>query len=203
MPTRRTILQATVAIFAAGIALSSKQHHASVVAQPFPMMGGAGPTRMVDHYHMPEVALVDQDGLPVLLHNELQRQGPVLMNFIYTACPGLCPILSAIFSRTAVLLGDDLDQTRLWSISLDPDFDTPDRLSKYAVRFNAPRQWRFFTGQSMAVKAILKAFDADSDNKTAHRALVFLRTKDNAWVRLEGEFKPERLAAEVRANLVP
>ena len=201
MLTRRAILLATAAMFAAAPASSHQQYHGSVMAPPTTTAGGARPTRTVGHYHMPEAPLVDQDGLPVHLHNELQRQGPVLMNFIFTTCPGICPILSAIFARTALLLGDDLEQTRLWSISLDPDFDTPERLSKYGAQYDAPRQWRFFTGQLLAVKLIRKAFDADSDNKMAHRSLVLLRSKDDVWLRFEGEISPDLLAAEIRANL--
>ena len=201
MSTRRAILLATSAMFVCGPASSQEPYHRSVAAPPTTAVGGAGPTRIVYHYRMPEVPLVDQDGLPVQLHDELRRQGPVLMNFIFTTCPGICPILSAIFARTAVLLGDDLARTRLWSISLDPDFDTPERLSEYGTQYDAPRQWRFFTGQPTAVKMIRKAFDADSDNKMAHRSLVLLRSKDDLWIRFEGEIRPDRLAAEIRANL--
>ena len=201
MPTRRTILLATVAMLATGPAWSRKQHHGAVSAPPTTAVGGAGSSRMAHHYSMPEVPLVDQDGLPAYLHDELRRQGPVLMNFIFTTCPGICPILSAIFARTAALLGDDLARTRLWSISIDPDFDTPERLSIYGAGFDAPPEWRFFTGQPTAVRMIREAFDSDSDNKMAHRSLVMLRTKDELWIRFEGDISPDHLAAAVHANL--
>ncbi|MCP5085408.1 MAG: hypothetical protein GY952_01175, partial [Rhodobacteraceae bacterium] len=84
---------------------------------------------------------------------------------------------------------------------LDPDYDTPERLLQYRAQYDAPQQWRFFTGQPAAVKSIRKAFNADSDNKMAHRALVLLRSRDSIWVRFEGAIKPDILAAEVRANL--
>ena len=204
MYTRRVVLLAIVVMFATGPAMASAQEQdykyaATPGTKP---EGKAEQTRIVRYYLMPEAPLIDQGGLQVYLHEELRQPGPVLINFIFTTCPGVCPILSAIFTRTAVLLGEDLEQTRFWSISLDPDFDTPERLSKYGAQYHAPGQWRFFTGQPMAVKTIRKAFDADSDNKMAHRSLVLLRLKDDVWVRFEGEIKPDRLVAEIRSTLI-
>jgi protein SCO1/2 len=188
-------------MLATGTAWSRKQQNGTMSAPLTTVVGGAGTTRMVHHYVMPEVPLVDQDGLPAQLHDQLQHQGPVLMNFIFTTCPGICPILSAIFARTAALLGEDLAQTRLWSISIDPDFDTPERLSTYGAQLNAPPEWRFFTGQPMAVRMIRQAFDTDSDNKMAHRSLILLRTEDDLWIRFEGDISPDHLVAAVHANL--
>jgi protein SCO1/2 len=201
MRIREVTLLGAVAMFAAGSAPPQEQHHGSTAASPITPTGDAAPTRIERGYRMPEVRLLDQDGRPVDLHKELQRDGPVLLDFIFTTCPGICPILSATFARTTELLGDDIGRTRLWSISLDPDFDTPERLTRYGAQYHAPRQWRFFTGQPSAVRTIQKAFDADSDNKMAHRSLVLLRSKDDLWIRFEGQIRPDRLAAEVRANL--
>jgi len=201
MLSRRTFLMSTTAMLVSGYAGTLKAGFSGTPTLPTLMLDDADPTRIIRHYQMPDVPLVDQDGRPAYLRDELQREGPVLMNFIFTTCPGICPVLSATFARTAELLGEHLKRTRLWSISVDPDYDTPKRLSKYRDQFKADEQWQFFTGGSTAVKSIRNAFDTDSDNKMAHQMLVLLRLQNDTWMRFEGEIEAESLAAEIRNKL--
>ncbi len=151
-------------------------------------------SQLLQAYVMPPVQLVDQDEVPTDLAVELQTPGPVLMNFIFTTCPGICPILSAVFAKTATLLGHRLSDVRLWSVSIDPDYDQPAQLRDYAKAFDAPPEWRFFTGEKHQVDAVRSAFDADSDNKMAHRALFLMRYQGSSWLRFEGEVTGEQLA---------
>ena len=152
-------------------------------------------------YAAPAAPLVDHHGAAADLATELARGGPVLMNFIFTTCPGICPMLSAMLAATADALGPDLATVRLWSVSIDPDHDTPERLAAYAALYDAPPQWRFFTGAPGAVNAVRAAFDALDDVKMAHRALMLLRLRGDSWLRLEGDVTPDRLAQETRAAL--
>lgn len=95
-------------------------------------------------------------------------------------------------------LGPALPEMRLWSLSIDPLFDRPEQLRDYAAMFDAPPQWRFFTGDPEAVKAVRVAFDADDDNKMAHRSLILLRTSGEHWTRFEGAHNAATLASAAR-----
>ena len=110
-------------------------------------------------------------------------------------------MLSAMLAETASLLGPDLSRVRIWSVTIDPDFDTPEVLRAYAANFEAPPEWRFLTGHRREIARMRDAFGALADNKMAHRALVMLRLDGDRWARFEGPTLPETLAAEVRAVL--
>jgi protein SCO1/2 len=197
MLNRRNFLKATAAVWVTG---SSGILKANYFTSPR-ISDSDEPSRIIRHYEMPDVPLMNQNGDLAHLHNELQREGPVLLDFIFTTCAGICPILSATFSRTADLLGEDTQRTRLWSISIDPDYDTPERLTNYRKQFRANEHWQFFTGPTAAIKSIRQAFNTDSDNKMAHQSLVLLRLENSTWIRFEGNINAEHLAAEVRRNL--
>ena len=61
----------------------------------------------------------------VNLPKELDNGRPVVPNFIYTPCPGICPMMSAVFSQFRDRLGSERDRALMVSISIDPERDTP------------------------------------------------------------------------------
>lgn len=158
-------------------------------------------TRIVARYTPPSAPLVDHRGASAILSEELAREGPVLMSFIFTTCAGVCPMLSALLAATAEALGPDLARVRLWSVTIDPDQDTPERLAPYAAAFDAPPQWRFLTGPAASVRAVRDAYDALDDIKMAHRPVTLLRLRGHLWARFEGDVSPETLTRETRAAL--
>jgi cytochrome oxidase Cu insertion factor (SCO1/SenC/PrrC family) len=57
-------------------------------------------------YETPAVTLVREDGKRVSLPRELDDGRPVLLNFIFTTCSSICPLMSrtlANFSASSVL----------------------------------------------------------------------------------------------------
>jgi protein SCO1 len=105
---------------------------------------------------MPDFALTAQDGKTVRLSD--YRGQLVAIDFIYTRCPlpDVCPRLSANFARLQKRLGT---RVALLSITLDPEFDTPEVLSGYARRWEAdPRIWRFLTGPPEDVRTVAGHF---------------------------------------------
>ena len=61
----------------------------------------------------------------VNLPKELDNGRPVVPNFIYTPCPGICPMMSAVFSQFRDRLGSERYRAPMVSISIDPERDTP------------------------------------------------------------------------------
>ncbi len=96
---------------------------------------------------VPSFALTRQDGKPV---SSKDLAGQVwVADFIYSACPGPCPKLSARLRGIQRELAPYADRVKLVSFSLDPENDKPHVLTRYAQRFNAdPKMWWFLTGDS-------------------------------------------------------
>ena len=110
----------------------------------------------------PGFALIDQDGEPVT--SEALEGTTLLVDFVYTACPGPCPILT---SRHVTLQGELpaalRERTRFVSISIDPQRDTPDELRKYAAARGADlAHWSFLTGPVDVVAALVTAYGVGS-----------------------------------------
>jgi protein SCO1/2 len=144
------------------------------------------------------VRLVDQDGEEVELQKLLATPRPVALNFIFTSCRTICPVLSASLASLHREAGADVD---LVSISIDPEYDTPDVLRSYAKRFHVGRGWRLLTGKAEAISAVVAAFAAGTGDKNAHRPLTFLRPAGGAeWIRLDGFPSTRELVASLRLD---
>jgi protein SCO1 len=139
-------------------------------------------------YAVPDIKLVRDDGRPVSLRNELDDGRPVLLNFVYTTCPGICPMMSQSFSQFQQEGHFDRNnKIHMVSISIDPEQDTPPKLREYAKKFGAGPQWQHYTGTVAASVAAQQAFDAYNGDKMAHDPLTLMRlAPGQPWVRIEG-----------------
>ncbi len=150
-------------------------------------------------YTLPTVKLVDMHKQETSVPELFAADQPLLVNFIFTTCTTICPIMSATFAQAQELLGADVAKLRMISISIDPEQDTPDALTAYAAKFKAGKQWDFYTGKLEDVNTTLKAFDAFRGNKMNHVPLTLIRKDRNSpWVRLEGLTSAKDLVAEYR-----
>jgi protein SCO1/2 len=74
-------------------------------------------------------------------------------DFVFTSCQEACPLLSQKMqelNRRTRHLGPDF---HLVSISVDPERDTPARLTEYGARYGAnPLSWSFLTGPVEAIQ---------------------------------------------------
>ena len=138
-------------------------------------------------YMVPDVWLIRQDGKKVSLSNELDDGRPVVLNFIFTTCPGICPLMSHTFGQFQDRLGVDRDRVHMMSISIDPEQDTTARLRAYAQQFSAGSQWDHYTGTVAASVTVQKAFDAYRGDKMGHDPLTLMRgAPGKPWLRLDG-----------------
>jgi protein SCO1/2 len=169
-------------------------HHAH--AAPEPVRAG-GP--IVTRVRAPAVGVVGSDGRAALLTDVLDDGRPVLLNFIFTSCTTICPISSQSFVAVQDRLGAARDRIHLVSISIDPEFDTPQRLGEYAARFGAGRQWSFLTGKAADIVAIQSAFGSYRGDKMNHEPATFLRAAPGAaWIRFDGFTGADALLDELK-----
>jgi protein SCO1/2 len=151
-------------------------------------------------YQAPAVTMLDQRGRKVVFSKALDDGRPVIMNFVFTSCTTICPVMTQIFAQVQVKLGVELDRVHMVSVSIDPEYDTPGRLLSYARDHRAGAQWDFYTGSSDASIAVQKAFDAYRGDKMNHAPVTLLRgARGNAWVRLDGFAGPDEIVGAYRA----
>src|SRR5512138_2184239 len=123
-------------------------------APPPPMLGT-----------VPDFRLVDQSGMPF---GPARLAGRVwIADFVFTRCPDVCPRMTERLVAVHRALGERADVV---SVSVDPAYDTPERLAAFARTHGAesPR-WHFLTGDSRHVQeAVLRgfkiAFSRDSED---------------------------------------
>jgi protein SCO1/2 len=153
-------------------------------------------------YDVPAITLLNTAGDAVPLRDLLAQPRPVLLQFIFTSCSTICPLLSATFMQVQSELERMKLDYQMISISIDPEYDTAQRLTAYAKRYRAGSHWMFLTGNKQDIHRVLAAFDAlyQSDNKMSHRSLFYLRAAPNtSWLRIEGFISVEDMMDQFRS----
>ena len=75
-------------------------------------------------------------------------------DFIFTSCPGPCPIMTRNMAGVAETL-KMISDVSFVSISVDPETDTPEVLAKYGAQHGAdPARWHFLTGTPEAIQSV-------------------------------------------------
>ena len=159
--------------------------------------------RSVRSYAIPDVVLADADARPVRLRELLATNDPVMLNFVFTTCGTICPVMVKVFADVPARLGAATKNLRMISISIDPDNDTPARLKAYSKEFEAGERWKFLTGRVQDIKAVQLAFDSYRGDKMNHEPLTLMRhAPGKPWVRIDGFASPDELVREYR-KVVP
>jgi protein SCO1/2 len=122
-----------------------------------------------------DAQLVTHEGETKSLMTDIVSDRIVVVDFIYTTCTTVCPVLSAVLMQVQEQLGDRLGaEVVLVSISVDPQRDTPARLNDYARKLRARDGWTWLTGDKLAVDEVLKDFGAYTPNFEDHPAMVLV-----------------------------
>ncbi len=145
--------------------------------------------------------LADQHGNKVKFVSDVIGDRIVVMDFVYTTCTTVCPILSAVFGQLQNRLGDRLgDDVVLVSVSVDPVRDTPQRLEAYSKIHKARPGWIWLTGQKSTMNEVLDGLGAYSPNFEDHAAMVLIGDGQHGqWSRLYGFPSPDRIMEQVNA----
>ena len=105
--------------------------------------------------YFPNVPLVTHEGKAVRFYEDLMKDKKVLVNFIFTSCDQACPLDTAKMAQVQKLLGARVGRDiHMYSITLDPENDTPQVLKAYAQKFGAAPGWQFLTGKREDIDAL-------------------------------------------------
>lgn len=149
-----------------------------------PGLSHSAPTQgMIEKPELPDVELIDQDGRPVKLYSGLIQGKTVAINFIFTSCTMICSPLGATFGRLQKELEEKKD-LHFITISLDPDQDTPQKLTSFASQFHRQPGWTLLTGHKPSIQKVLRALGGDVIEKELHTPIIILgNDKTGQWVR--------------------
>lgn len=153
----------------------------------------------------PGFSLLDQDGYVKTLEDF--RGKALLLDFVFTRCPGPCPILtSSHVSAERLLAPELLERTHFVSISIDPLRDTPEDMRRYGeVRGANLAHWSFLTGDPSAVQEVVTAYGIGTtrseDGEIEHVVATFLIDGAGRIVKryLGLDHEPAGLAADLEA----
>lgn len=144
--------------------------------------------------------LLDYDAKPVKLKSDVIGDRIVVLDFVYTSCTTVCPVLSALMAQVQGSLdAKAAEEVRLVTISVDPARDSPQKMKEYAGRYGAKPGWVWLTGPTGRVNEVLKGFGAYAPNFEDHPPLVLVGdARTGQWVRYFGLNDPKLVIAKVQ-----
>ena len=94
------------------------------------------------------VEVKTQDGRTLRFYDDVMKGKILLINFFFTDCDAICPLMTENLARVQDLLGERVgDEIRMVSITLQPEHDTPEVMAAYAKTYGVGPGWMFLTGQ--------------------------------------------------------
>lgn len=130
----------------------------------------------------------------------------VAVNFVFTRCTDVCPIATAKMVQIQRSLGEQFGTDVYFvSVTVDPEHDTPDVLSRYAHALGCdPSGWAFLTGSHESIKDVARRYgvfhDRPSGGEVQHNLLTSLIDREGMLrVQYMGErFDPSELLHDLR-----
>ena len=145
--------------------------------------------------------LYDQDGRAVRFYSDVLEGNVVVVNFIFTRCTEACPLLTRRMNAVRRELGDRFGRdVRFVSISVDPEFDTPQELRRFAgVQEASYLGWTWLTGKKSDVDLVLARLGEVVANPGDHSTgFLAANVRTGHWTRIRPDASPTVVAQRVR-----
>ncbi len=154
----------------------------------------------------PNVPLVNQDGEALRFYDDVIKGKVVTINFMFTSCGDACPLETAKLVDVQRKLGDHVgNNVHMYSISIDPDRDTPEALKAYMKKFDVGPGWQFLTGKQEDVDLIRKKLgmlNSDEKELSDHNINFIMGNEvTGRWVKRSPFDVPEALVAVLLGRL--
>jgi protein SCO1 len=136
----------------------------------------------------PNTELITQDGKIVHFYDDLIKGKIVAIDLMYTTCQYACPLETARMAQIQKILGDRVGKDIFfYSISIDPEHDTPEVLRAYMEKFHVGPGWTFLTGKKEDITALSKRLGLYYDpsvNADGHVAYLLIGNEETGqWLR--------------------
>ena len=134
------------------------------------------------------VSVLTQSNHPAHFYTDLIQGHLVAINFVFTGCSTVCPLMGVRFAALQKQLDAERLPAQLISVSLDPANDTPQSLLEWSQKFGAKPGWTLVTGEKSDIDTLTASLGASTADFTAHAPLIVIidDRKPGAWRRLDG-----------------
>jgi protein SCO1 len=153
--------------------------------------------------YFPNVALWTHEGQQVRFYDDLIKGKIVAIDLIYTTCQYACPLETARLAQVQRVLGDRVGRDIFfYSITIDPDHDTPAVLKDYAEKYHAAPGWLFLTGKAADIELISRKLglysEPDPANPDGHTPMLVVgNERTGQWMRHSAVDNPRFLARTI------
>ena len=150
---------------------------------------------------VPNVVLTERSGQTLALD---QLHGAVwIADFIFTYCPGPCPLMSARMSELHKEFSD-IAGLKFVSFSVDPDRDTPERMREYATLYNAdPQRWLFLVAPKDTMNDLASArFHMAASGDLLLHSTLFALVDQKGHIRNYYHIDDPQMKTKMRADIL-
>lgn len=105
-------------------------------------------------HYIPDFKLTSQDEAHIT--EEVLENNITVVDFFFTSCPDICPVMSSELSRVQEVFKNK-KLVNILSFTVDPIYDNPSVLKRYAEEFDADTaQWKFLTGEKEIIYSLAR-----------------------------------------------
>jgi protein SCO1/2 len=153
----------------------------------------------------PNTTVFTHEGKQLRFYDDLIRDKIVAINMMYVQCSSVCPLMTANLKRVQQMLGDRVGRDIfMYSITLQPEFDTPQALKAYTELYHIRpgSGWLFLTGAPDDIRHLrtrLGFFDpdpaVDSDTASHTGAVRIGNDRYKRWTMAHAFAEPDQIVA--------
>jgi protein SCO1/2 len=120
--------------------------------------------------YFPNLTLRTQDNKEVRFYDDLIKGKIVTINFFYSKCEDICPMVTSNLVKVQELLGDQVGKNIfMYSFSLKPAEDTPRVMREYAKAHGVRPGWTFLTGKPADLELLRRKLGFTTPDPTADK----------------------------------
>jgi protein SCO1/2 len=150
----------------------------------------------------PPIALSNYLGRPVTLAQ--YRGRAVLVTFLYTHCPDVCPLIASNLRVALNELGPQAAKAQVIAISVDPRGDTPAAVARFLSAHEMVGRMQYLIGSSAQLQRTWAAWSVGSSREArqpdlvAHSALIYGVSASGRLTTLyPASFEPAQIVHDV------
>ena len=114
-------------------------------------------TVIEDRREAPNFRLTDYFGNSVSL-DQYNQGRVVVLTFLYTYCPDICPIVAHHVKGVHERLGDDAEEVAIVVVSVDPERDTVERAREYSEAWGMTENWAYLVGSEDELSPVWESY---------------------------------------------
>jgi len=160
---------------------------------------------------IPDVEVWSHDGGRFRFYRDLVQGRIVTLNFIFTSCGDTCPLVTQNLAQMQDILGPRVGRDIfMYSLTLQPEVDTPEVLRDYAEAYGVRPGWRFLTGRKDDIELLRERLGFRSQDpeldvvKDEHTGMLrYANEPLDRWGASPALSRPEFLAKVITTQMVP